>query len=259
MLTAARLHKIEYDIAVAAAANILRGAVVGAVITGKMASGKDTVAARVAALRDATTKHPTVIHRVSDPIRAELAQANELIANASNTDSAHRALVEVMDMPSEPARHIVDELFEMSRSAELNAEVRTNSNRHLLQFLADNVRRAVDPEYWVHQALASVYQELADGASTAILTGGRYPNEVQPAQTLGLTVIRIEVALEVQIARIHERDGIAPDPALFLDPNECALDEYVGFNVVVENNAEPEPTITVVHEELESHLAALAA
>ena len=102
-----------------------------------------------------------------------------------------------------------------------------------------------------------MFATLAQGRS-AFLSGGRYPNEVLPAQSLGIQVVRTEVSREVQIARLVSRDGIAPDLALLDDPNECALDDFVGFNVVVNNDGDLEPTLEIVRAELVEHGRRLA-
>ncbi len=257
IMAAARAQRFDYDVVDAAARHLLSGEVASGVLSGKMASGKDTVAEHLAEYAHRPGQPTAQVHRTSDPIRSELDQAIDLIVDSPSRDAAVRALTSVMELPYAAAAHIVSVLFDATRHAHPRAGDRNNTNRALLQFLADEGRRSVDPDYWVRRCLGRMLPVLASGASV-FLSGGRYPNEVQPAQVLGLTVIRLEVALETQIERVRARDGHEPDPALFLDPNECALDGYSGFNIQVTNDRDLGPTMAVLKDHVDQHRAYLA-
>jgi hypothetical protein len=254
----ARVLTISPDVVDGALANMRGGTVTGIVFSGKMASGKDTIAERLSRRFDDLGLAPPVIHKTSDPIRAELNQATAIIKESADPQAAQAALVGQMDLPSFAAEEITRVLFETTRWTEPSAEERTNVNRYLLVYLADHGRRSVDPNYWVRICFNEMLTSMANGQS-ALLTGGRYPNEVFPAQVLGLLAVRIEVAHEVQVQRIRDRDGHEPDPELFYTENECALDDYVGFNLKVTNNALPEPTVAVVEQYTKEHAERLRA
>jgi len=258
ILRAAERLGIDEEAVRLAASGLLEGRVVSAVFSGKMGSGKDTLAERVSPELALHGIAPAIIHRTSDPIRAELNEAiGRIISSTSRRDATTR-LVDEMSLPKPVAAHIVDELFETTRTTRPTAEERTNVNRHLLQYIADEGRRSVEPEYWTRQCFATLFATLAQGRS-AFLSGGRYPNEVLPAQSLGIMAVRIEVSREVQVARLISRDGIAPDLSLLDDSNECGLDDFVGFNLVVNNNGELDPTLSIVRDELVEHGRRLSA
>jgi hypothetical protein len=252
MLAGAAVLGINPDIATAAIKNMCSGLAVGAIFSGKMASGKDTVADHISLALTRDGLPAPVVHRTSDPIRAELNAAIAIIAASETLSQATDNLVDQMYLPPVVSAEIAQTLFETTRWARPAAEDRTNTNRYLLVYLADRGRRDVDPDYWVKKCFTEMITTLASGR-TALLTGGRYPNEVFPAQVIGLMAIRIEVSPEVQLHRVKSRDGIDPDPSLFLTENECALDNYVGFNLKVTNNDRPEPTVEVILAHIKEH------
>ena len=257
MRAATRRLRVPRDVADAAIANIVAGTATGAVFTGKMASGKDTIAEAVAN-HFFTEGCPSVVHRTSDPIREELNEIIRLVADSETALEAAITVAEKMELTSDVAEHVTVQLYEPTRDGLPSAEDRTNTNRHLLQYLADRGRRDIDPQYWVRRCFTKVVEDIASG-TTAMLSGGRYPNEVYPAQTLGLFVVRIWVSPETQAARVRARDGIEPDPELFLNENECALDDYVGFNLVVSNDGELAPTIETTVRHLQAHVRAITS
>jgi phosphohistidine swiveling domain-containing protein len=248
---------IDYDTSEAAIANILSGVATGAVLTGKMVSGKDTVAQHLADHLESLGNPTPVIHRSSDPIREELNEAIAIITEAGTQEEATANVATQLFVPDGVAIHVTEKLFETTRWTVPSAEERSNVHRYLLVYWADRGRRDIEPEYWVRSCFTRVVNTIASGHS-ALLSGGRYPNEIRPAQLLGLLAVRIAVDLEVQIARVRARDDIEPDPELFLTENECALDDYIGFNLKVTNNGTPEPTVDVILRHIEKHIRLLA-
>ena len=255
VLRAASLLRVDPDLAAKADQHLRSGRVFAAVFSGKMASGKDTVAEKIAELLTETSGQVDV-HRTSDPIRAEL---DEVIRSTAAAKSPEEALASVNEIgyPVHASAHMVEMLFGPTRDRVITAAARTDENRHLLQYLADEGRRSVDPDYWIRQFFLRMLQSLAEGRS-AFLSGCRYPNEIGPAQSLGMLTVRLEVSREVQAERLGGRDGLAPNPELVDNPNECALDSYAGFNLVVANDGELEPTLEAVSSELWAHSRRLA-
>ena len=257
MVRAATCLDIDVDVARAAAEMLTSSRVAGVVFSGKMASGKDTVAEEVGHALELYGFAGAVVHRTSDPIRAELNESIAIIKSCSHRQAAVRELVELQKLPEAVASHLVDSLFEVSHSGTLDANQRTDLSRHLLQFYADEGRRAVDPDYWIKKFFGQVVHTLASGNS-AVLSGCRYPNEILPAQALGIMTVRLEVSPTVQALRLGGRDGLAPRQELIENPNECALDDFAGFNLVVRNDTELEPTVAQVTTAVRSHLRVLA-
>lgn len=258
ILAQATMCGLPTAVANAAVSALCSGHVFAAVVSGKLASGKDTIADMVVDHYAQTGLAPVTM-QTSGPMRAEYRRIIELVGYATSVEGAAERLHVAMDIPGDPALHLAGSLWPHTRDRDNlpNPDERTDLNRHLLQFHADHSRRSVDPDYWTHQFFAAVLGTVAMGQSV-LLTGGRYPNEIGPAQALGMMTIRLAVSRDVQAQRLWGRDGLAPDPAALDDPNECALDGFVGYNLHVGNDNAPEPTVTTVVEHLDRHMAALA-
>lgn len=256
MLAQAHLVGVPADVADAAVENLTTLRAAGVVISGKLASGKDTIAASCAEKLAPTGAD---IHQTSSPMRAELREIIRLVADSATIGDATDRVIDAMRVPAEAAAHMAATLFEVTRDPESlpNPDERTDLNRHLLVYHADFGRRAVDPQYWTHQFFQQMYATLAEGRY-ALLTGCRYPNEIGPAQSLGLMTVRLQVSRKVQEERLWGRDGLTPNPAALDDPNECALDDYVGFNLVVGNDDDAAPTIATVLSHVERHMVAMS-
>lgn len=256
MLAGAWRLGVATHLAKAAISNLRRATVSAVVFSGKLASGKDTVASEVSKVLKERGLAEAVIHRTSDPMREELSRIIELIHLGGDHEAGVRLLVAEMGFREREARYFTSYLFESTRGEKVSAETRTDANRHLLQYLADEGRRAYDPDYWVKKTFPLVLTDLAEGRSSFV-SGGRYPNEIGPAQALGMVTVRLIVSRKVQEDRLRGRDGLAPNPKLLDDPNECALDDYAGFNLVVGNDNTITPTVEVVVNEVAAHASRL--
>lgn len=245
------------DVAAAAIDALRSGSAVAYVLSGKLASGKDAVAAASAEQLAAAGFAPANCHRSSDAIRDELRDVIAVVADSVDERRAVEA-VQLMGVPSSAAQHLVDELFVPTRHASQLPvpEERTDWMRHLLQYHADYGRRSVDEDWWVRAMFTSALESLAAGRS-AYIAGIRYPNEIAPAMALGFMTVRLAVGRKVQEARLRARDGLDPLPELLDNTNECALDDYPGFNLIVRNDGPMGPTVARTVEYMMDHVAAL--
>jgi dephospho-CoA kinase len=230
--------------------------VAGVVFSGKMACGKDTLAAKLNEMLVEKEYAPAVVHATSDPIRRELGQAIALIQAARSAQQAEIDVAYEMGLSDHVAKHLAEELYPLTQCGAVSPHERTDLNRHLLVYLADEGRRSVDPDYWTRLFFADVLSSIADGYSS-FLTGCRYPNEIVPAQALGIFTVRVEVSPEVQAARLRSRDNIEPKKEAIENPNECALDHFSGFNLVVGNDDGYEPTLRSIAKSVEPHVSLL--
>lgn len=258
MLAGAWRLGVDTATANAAVANLRAGRVCAVVFSGKLASGKDTVALEVSRALGRRGVAEASVHRTSDPMREELSQIIEIVGANRSIYLAAQALVEIMSLKERESLYFSENLFLLTREKTISAETRTDVNRHLLQYLADEGRRAYDADYWVKKTFPLVLEDLARGKSSFV-SGGRYPNEIGPAQALGMTTVRLIVSRAVQESRLMSRDGLAPNPALLDNPNECALDDYAGFNLVVGNDGAIEPTVEVITDEVTAHIRRLGS
>lgn len=246
---------IDPEVAAAAITSLRSGRAAAVVVSGKLASGKDTIAALLDERLAATGTAPAAVVQTSDPMRAELGRIVGIVAENPTPEAAALAVADEMGLTVAAASHMAAQLFPVTRdrSSLPDPNQRTALNRHLLVFHADEGRRALDAEYWTRHFFQAVYAHLAEGRS-AMLTGCRYPNEIGPAQTLGLVTVRLRVSRAVQEDRLWGRDGLEPRPEALDDPNECALDGYVGFNLEVGNDGDAAPTLDVIGEHVAAHM-----
>ena len=252
LVSAMRAIQLPSDTLDAALDNMRNALCVTGVVSGKLCAGKDVIAGLVS--DDLTSRGLAngVVHMTSTPIREELAEVATAISECSNVAEANRSVNLIFGFPEVATAHLVDELFPLTRDGIPDVSQRTDQIRHLLIFLADDGRRATDPTYWVRKFFSNVLTTLADGKS-AFLTGARYPNEIGPSQSLGLSTTRLVVTRKVQEERLKGRDGLEPNPALLDSESECALDYYEDFNLAVGNDNEAGPTKEVILDSLSKH------
>jgi hypothetical protein len=236
----------------AALDNMRNAQCVTGVVSGKLCAGKDVIAGLVGDSLSSRGLANGIVHMTSTPIREELAEVATAISQCSTKAAAVRSVDVIFGFPEAATAHLVDELFPLTRDGIPDVSLRTDQIRHLLVFLADDGRRALDPQYWVRKFYTNVLTTLSEGKS-AFLTGARYPNEIGPSQSLGLSTTRLVVTRKVQEERLFGRDGLAPNPAALDSESECALDNYEDFNLAVGNDNEAAPTVEVVLDELSRH------
>lgn len=206
------------------------GKVWGLAVSGKLASGKDTIAALAMQRLDA---QPLQHQSWATPLKEEMDAILADISAAAIPDVAVSA-VKARGIPMHQAQELVSELWAEARNGS-HARSRTPKIRWGLQFLGTDIRRTQHPDYWVERAVDAAVATLAEGTSV-FLTDCRFPNEVEAARRLGLYTVRLEVAPEIQAARLRNRDGLSLDPKATTHPSETALDGYTGFDLVVDNN-----------------------
>jgi hypothetical protein len=234
--------------AFAAAENVATSKVTGLLLSGRQGAGKDTVAPRVLARLDI----PAVQVRVSDAIRAEL---DVVISHATafGKPQAARHIAQDLALEQRHAEALVEILWPVTRDPRhgITAHTRTAEVRKALQYHGLDSRAATDPDYWVRACFRRVVSHLSTGTSV-YLTDSRYPNEVDTARALGMFCVRLLVEAEVQAARITARDGAAPDPATLNHHGERVLDDYDGFDVVLDNSKHLADTVDAVAARLQA-------
>lgn len=256
---ACQTHRLDLsdETVEAAIHNMRSGRVASAVFSGKLASGKDAIAEQVCLSLAERGLAPGVVHRTSDPIRSELNAIIEIVKTSVSQSACEERIAASLDLTRDMSRYFTTMLWGPVREGPLVAEDRTDLNRTLLVVLADEGRRSADPDYWIRKFFSSMLTTLASGRS-AYLTGGRYPNEIGPAQALGITTVRLIVSADVQARRLGSRDGLEANPILINSPNERALDDFVGFNLVFNNDGELHTGVALVSQFVEyvAHLTA---
>lgn len=235
---------VPADLVGIAWAKLVSGEVTLLALSGKMGSGKDTIAPAVLV---ALGYGPLGQVQISRALRSELDQVIAIVTEAPNPEVAVGEVSSRMTVDAEAAGCVVGTLFELCHrpSGPPSAWDRLPEIRRALQQWGTEVRRAGDDDYWLRRVLAGVPATLAAGCAV-YWTDVRSPNEVQWARRSGFFVARLDVDLDVCRDRIRRRDGIEIDPDALNHPTETALDGYAGFDLVVPNNGAPEPTVAVI-------------
>lgn len=199
------------------------------VISGKMGSGKDTIAP----ILMPALGRINVTHRFfAAPLKEEINEIIEIIKD-SDTQNLAQGLV-VLKMGVDPGAHVssvIDTLWGPVKSGEVTTSYdRTTESRTALQYWGTQVRRAQDENYWVNRAVCSLTPELARETSVYV-TDARFPNELDAVKEIGGILVRLDVSPEEQARRIFERDGIVISEAARAHISETAVDDYQHFDV----------------------------
>jgi|LauGreSuBDMM15SN_2_FD.fasta_scaffold14839_4 dephospho-CoA kinase len=209
-------------------------------LSGKLASGKDSVAeATISALGHPDATH----HYYADAMKNEVDQAIAIIVQTPQGDDPSIRVADEQGVPLDQARKVTDWLVkELAENPRVHARSRTKGIRDVLQFWGTEIRRAQDPDYWVKKTLRGAIGAAASGRSVYI-TDVRFPNEVGYARALGFFVGRIEITPETQATRLAARDALPPTPETLAHASERALDDYDGFDAIIDNNGSLDQTV----------------
>ena len=200
--------------------------------TGKLASGKDTIAPAVLEHLGASD----VFHlSFANALKDEL---NDILKIAREAPSERSAVDQVVELGvrRDEAQKVIDLVRESAIiEPDTHSRQRTMWVRTALQYWGTGVRREQDSDFWVKRTAKPAAQAIAEGRNIMV-TDVRFPNEVMGSQALGFTVVRLEITEETQDKRLWERDKLVLSPEQRLDASEVALDGYEGFDLVIDNN-----------------------
>lgn len=203
-------------------------------ISGRIASGKDTVGEEVFRLMGTPTED--IVHEFyARPLRDEVDQVIRIIRDYDQ-DEATTLIVNRLSASTEEAEHMYDILREPVRSGQVYSSYqRTQDTRKALQFWGTEVRRSKDEDYWVRKTLIAAMNGIIEGKNVYI-TDARFPNEIDALVAVGAKTFRLLVSPEAQNARIMKRDGIPVTPEAQQHASETALDGYSGFYAIIDTN-----------------------
>lgn len=202
------------------------------VVSGRLASGKDTVA-------EAVMRHLGQLDAVrvsfAIPLRREVDSLIDAL-RAEGTADAVGVVARTGGVSEAAASKTAALLVEaLAKDPSIGSYVRTREIRLALQEWGTDVRRAQDQTYWVKQSMRQIVELLAQRRPVYV-TDARFPNEVAAARDLGFLAVRLEVDLSVRAARLKARDGLDIDPAAENHPSEKELEDYTGFDLWVDNS-----------------------
>jgi hypothetical protein len=213
------------------------------VVSGRLSSGKDTVAAAVMA----TLGHTDSVQvSFATALRDEMAILLDAVRSCNDVEDAVTAVATVGSVTTDTARNTATLLWQAVRQdPAITPWTRTREMRLALQDWGTDVRRAADPHHWVKLGARRVIEAIATGRSVHI-TDARFANEVQIARALGFHAVRLEVDLDIRAQRLWDRDGLVIDPASENHPSEAELETYQGFDQWVSNNGPLAETVDLI-------------
>lgn len=219
------------------------------VLSGKMGSGKDTLAPLIF-----PDDEPTFHKKYSDTIRFQL-QDILTILNYENIRAMLNHYVWILNYQfGIPVNAGYDLLIEIDKVVK-GQEYPDIKNawapewRTALQLLGSDCHTTDDPEYWARKVSDECLSSMGDGLNV-VLTGGRYEPDVLIPKALGAIIIRVDVDEDLRVRRIRERDGIPPTQAQLNHPGETALDDWDGYNIRISNNHTVEEAVRDIQEGL---------
>lgn len=251
----------EPSVAQTAIENIFSGTGRTFCVSGKMASGKDVVARRILWDRGLAVDNALKFQAsFADPLKTEVGEFyNKLGAQASSTSFVpqdnYAALAQQMGLSQDEIflvlNGITDNLAAYTADQlPASGYERSPENRMVLQLYGTDVRRKNDENYWSRLWQKAAIERLGTPGSILFASDVRFPNEVVAAQQIGIPVIRLDVSDTERHARIFARDSIVIDPTAPEHSSETALNDYVGFDLVVDNNGALETTISKIIAQL---------
>lgn len=212
------------------------------VVSGRLSSGKDTVAA---AVMERLGHLDSVQVSFATALRKEIGELLD-IARLHDLDDTVTRIAGHAAVSIDDAFVTAGLLHQATRlDPTITPYTRTREMRLALQAWGTEVRRRHDGDYWVKRGASDVIDALAEGKPVHI-TDARFINEVETAKALGFWAVRLEVDLAIRAERLRLRDGLTIDPASENHPSEVELESYRGFDQWVSNNGPLEETVAAV-------------
>lgn len=213
------------------------------VVSGRLASGKDTVAAAVMT----AIGHPDSVQvSFATALRDEVGELLAAVRTCADVEDAVLAVASTASIDAATARTTATLLWQaLQLDPTVTPWKRTREMRLALQDWGTEVRRAADPQYWVKRGARRAIEAISTGRAVHI-TDARFANEVLVAKALGFHAVRLEVDLDVRAHRLWERDGLNIDPASENHPSEVELETFDRFDQWVSNDGPLSQTVAEI-------------
>jgi len=139
---------------------------------------------------------------------------------------------------------------DITANPHLDAAVdRSEGVRRGLQLLGTEIRRNVQPNYWIDRFWATLDHSL----DYVFVTDTRFVNEADSiADNENGVVLRINASPEIVAARAVGRDGIQYSEEALNHTSETALDDYPRFDVVVGDTFNAQEVLWEINSKLSS-------
>lgn len=218
-------------------------------VSGKMGSGKDTVASLLAEMIH-RRGDKVVIRSLADGLKDEVARTVTYALISQNEQDFCDSVISWSGISSIHAQELLKVLHPLVTSLleqrvepdEVTAELLYRNPadkplvREVLKFWGNDVRRAQNPDYWVD--MAAVYaKEQRDMGVSCIIPDVRRQNEAGFIKDAGGLLVRLNVSEEEQRRRLLRRDNKLSDRSAFTHVTETDLDEYDRFDLILDTDS----------------------
>lgn len=210
------------------------------VVSGRLASGKDTVAAEIMRILG----FPDAVRvSIASPLRDEV---NAVLGMVRDNEPL-KAVARISDYGKLSADSAAQVRFLADRALledpGVTSYTRTVAMRALLQHWGTDVRMAGDPLYWTRRAVLNVFS-LMSADSAIFVTDARFVGDIDMMHAVGFCSIRLETSPAVRANRLFDRDGIHMDAESGDHNSETALDAYENFDLSADNSGSLSDTVS---------------
>ena len=218
-------------------------------ISGKMGSGKDTVASLLAE-RFSQSGEKAVIRSLADSLKEEVARLAAYALMSQSEQDFCDSVTSWSGIRNIQARELLKVLHPLIASLleqrvepnEVTAELLYRNPadkplvREVLKFWGNDVRRAQNPDYWVDMAAVYAKEQVGSGVS-CIIPDVRRQNEAGFINDSGGLLVRLNVSEKEQRRRLLSRDNKLSDRSAFTHITETDLDDYDRFDVILNTDS----------------------
>ena len=193
------------------------------VIAGKMGYGKDYVGNLI---KDNFSN----VEKISfaDALKEEV----EYIINLIRNNSSLEHIAYEMNVSKDEIKPLYIAKIAFKDINELTVKKKNSTIRFMLQYWGTDVRRKNNENYWVQKTVDKIL-EINKLGNVALITDGRFPNELKGVSELNGITIQLDISKEKQIENLLNRDGILPNKEAFNHPSETSYLEYKDFDLIL--------------------------
>ena len=193
------------------------------VIAGKMGYGKDYVGNLI---KDNFSN----VEKISfaDALKEEV----EYIINLIRNNSSLEHIAYEMNVSKDEIKPLYIAMIAFKDINELTVKKKNSTLRFMLQYWGTDVRRKNNENYWVQKTVDKIL-EINKLGNVALITDGRFPNELKGVSELNGITIQLDISREKQIENLLNRDGILPNKEAFNHPSETSYLEYKDFDLIL--------------------------
>lgn len=193
------------------------------VIAGKMGYGKDYVGNLI---KDNFSN----VEKISfaDALKEEV----EYIINLIRNNSSLEHIAYEMNVSKDEIKPLYIAMIAFKDINELTVKKKNSTIRFMLQYWGTDVRRKNNENYWVQKTVDKIL-EINKLGNVALITDGRFPNELKGVSELNGITIQLDISREKQIENLLNRDGILPNKEAFNHPSETSYLEYKDFDLIL--------------------------